>query len=90
MTIIVPTLRWERPLWRDGASRVVGVDEVGRGPLAVGDATPGSGLRGLRERVAAAGGTLESGPAPRGGFRVTAELPAETPGPHDCEGEPTT
>ncbi|WP_051820609.1 sensor histidine kinase [Streptomyces flavochromogenes] len=66
------------------------VTDDGRGPLAVGDATPGSGLRGLRERVAAAGGTLESGPAPRGGFRVTAELPAETPGPHDCEGEPTT
>lgn len=69
------------------------VTDDGRGPAARApgaDGTPGSGLRGLRERVAAAGGTLESGPAPRGGFRVTAELPAETPGPHDCEGEPTT
>lgn len=60
----------------------------GRGPAVVGGVSPGSGLQGLRERVAAAGGTLESGPAPQGGFRVTAELPVETPGPH--EGEPTT
>ncbi|MFF0554855.1 sensor histidine kinase [Streptomyces sp. NPDC004266] len=60
------------------------VTDDGRGPSGT---TPGSGLRGLRERVAAAGGTLDSGPAPRGGFRVTAELPVETPAPH--EGEPT-
>ena len=32
MTVIVPTLRWERPLWRDGATRIVGVDEVGVAP----------------------------------------------------------
>ncbi|MFI1973739.1 histidine kinase [Streptomyces wedmorensis] len=60
------------------------VTDDGRGPSGT---APGSGLRGLRERVAAAGGTLDSGPAPRGGFRVTAELPVEAPGPH--EGEPT-
>ncbi|WP_306327366.1 sensor histidine kinase [Streptomyces venezuelae] len=62
------------------------VTDDGRGAASTG--TPGSGLRGLRERVAAAGGTLDSGPAPRGGFRVTAELPVEAPGPD--EGEPTT
>ncbi|MCX4980590.1 sensor histidine kinase [Streptomyces sp. NBC_00572] len=61
------------------------VTDDGRGPVVAPDATPGSGLRGLRERVAAAGGTLDSGPAPRGGFRVTAELPAENPGPPACE-----
>ncbi|MFI8770110.1 sensor histidine kinase [Streptomyces sp. NPDC053792] len=60
------------------------VTDNGRGPAA---GTPGSGLRGLRERVAAAGGTLDSGPAPRRGFRVTAELPVETPVQH--QGEPT-
>ncbi|MFE6785064.1 MULTISPECIES: sensor histidine kinase [unclassified Streptomyces] len=68
------------------------VTDDGRGPAgrAPGaDGAAGSGLRGLRERVAAAGGTLDSGPAPRGGFRVTAELPVETPGPHECEGVPT-
>ena len=29
---LVPTLRFERPLWRAGAARVVGVDEVGVAP----------------------------------------------------------
>ena len=32
MAAIVPSLRFERPLWRDGATRVVGVDEVGVAP----------------------------------------------------------
>ncbi|MCW7991291.1 histidine kinase, partial [Streptomyces platensis subsp. clarensis] len=50
------------------------VTDNGRG---AGEGTPGSGLKGLRERVEAAGGTLESGPGPRGGYRVTAELPVE-------------
>ncbi|GAA4578535.1 sensor histidine kinase [Actinocorallia cavernae] len=35
----------------------------------------GTGLTGLTERLAAAGGSLTAGPAPRGGFTVTAELP---------------
>nr|WP_229870871.1 sensor histidine kinase [Streptomyces longisporoflavus] len=48
------------------------ITDDGRG---VGSAAPGSGLTGLAERLAAAGGSLESGPAPRGGFRVSAELP---------------
>jgi two-component system sensor histidine kinase DesK len=37
----------------------------------------GTGLRGLAERLAAAGGSLEHGPAASGGFRVTAVLPVE-------------
>ena len=32
MAPIVPTLRYERPLWREGAERVAGVDEVGVAP----------------------------------------------------------
>jgi ribonuclease HII len=32
MAVIVPTLRVERPLWTAGATRVVGVDEVGVAP----------------------------------------------------------
>ncbi|MEU3238444.1 sensor histidine kinase [Streptomyces anthocyanicus] len=43
---------------------------------------PGTGLTGLRERLAAAGGSLTAGAAPRGGFSVTAELPVP------AEGEP--
>ncbi|MFB7373258.1 sensor histidine kinase [Streptomyces sp. NPDC056222] len=58
------------------------VTDNGRGGDA---ATAGSGLKGLRERVAAAGGTLDSGPAPRGGFRVTAELPVETQASQEWE-----
>ncbi|WP_314224128.1 sensor histidine kinase [Streptomyces zaehneri] len=42
----------------------------------------GTGLTGLRERLAAAGGTLTAGPGPRGGFTVTAELPVELPMSH--------
>lgn len=40
----------------------------------------GTGLKGLTERLATAGGSLESGPGPAGGFVVTAELPADAPG----------
>ena len=32
MASIVPSLRFERPLWRDGLARIVGVDEVGVAP----------------------------------------------------------
>jgi signal transduction histidine kinase len=35
----------------------------------------GTGLQGLRERVGAAGGRLEAGPAPGGGWRLAASLP---------------
>lgn len=41
---------------------------------APGDA-PGSGLAGLSERLAAAGGSLISGSGPDGGFRLRAEIP---------------
>jgi len=37
----------------------------------------GNGLRGMRERATAAGGELEAGPRPEGGFLVTAKLPRQ-------------
>jgi len=38
-------------------------------------AAPGHGLTGMRERVTMYGGELTTGPAPGGGFRVTASFP---------------
>jgi signal transduction histidine kinase len=38
---------------------------------------PGHGLLGMRERAAAVGGALQTGPAPGGGFLVEATLPAK-------------
>jgi two-component system, NarL family, sensor histidine kinase DesK len=47
---------------------------------AGGKRTPGqgSGLRGLAERMAEAGGTLAAGPADEGGFRLVARVPIAT------------
>ncbi|MEV0256630.1 histidine kinase [Streptomyces sp. NPDC050732] len=40
-----------------------------------GAGAPGTGLKGLAERLATAGGSLTSGPTPHTGYRVTALLP---------------
>jgi signal transduction histidine kinase len=53
--------------------------EVANGPamtdsLLASDGT-GNGLRGLKERAAGCGGTVNAGPAPDGGWRLIARLP---------------
>ena len=58
------------------------VRDNGPGPAAAAAGTrlpSGHGLLGMRERAAAAGGSLCTGAAPGGGFCVEAELPAKAP-----------
>ncbi|MET9576038.1 histidine kinase [Microbacterium sp. NPDC047426] len=59
-----------------------GVSEAG---TESGSGPSGSGLAGLRERLAEIEGTLEAGPAGQGLFRLTAEIPLPSqPGPADA------
>jgi signal transduction histidine kinase len=61
--------------YRDDELRI-DVADTGRGqpPGAPGEGS-GHGLAGMRERAAAVGGSVETGPCPGGGFRVAARLP---------------
>jgi signal transduction histidine kinase len=56
---------------------VITVTDDGASPegAAAAPRAGGHGLIGIRERAAACGGCAETGPAPGGGFRVTARLP---------------
>lgn len=51
------------------------VDDGGRATAPLRDSGSGHGLQGMRERVAALGGTLEAGPRDGGGWRVSAVVP---------------
>jgi signal transduction histidine kinase len=55
----------------------VEVADTGGRPSTSASTGNGRGLIGLRERLAVYGGTLHTGPRPRGGFRVTALVPLE-------------
>ena len=62
---------------REGDCIVARIADDGRGGA---DATGGTGLRGLADRVAALGGRLEIDSPPGGGTAVRAELPLDRPG----------
>jgi signal transduction histidine kinase len=69
-----------------GAVTIEVVDDGTAAP-AIANGTPtGNGLRGMRERAAALGGTLEAAPVQSGGWRVRATLPV-TAGGRDGGGE---
>ncbi|MBB6394086.1 signal transduction histidine kinase [Actinomadura coerulea] len=61
-----------------GGELVVQVDDDG-GADPDAPPVPGTGLLGMRERVAALGGRLRAEPRPEGGFTVRAELPLGGP-----------
>jgi signal transduction histidine kinase len=68
----------------DGELRI-DVADTGRGQSAgavtggTGSEGAGHGLAGMRERAAAVGGSVETGPSPGGGYRVAARLPLHGP-----------
>lgn len=62
----------------DGGRLTIRVSDDGRG--AGTGLVPGSGISGMRERVALLGGTLTTGDAPGGGFVVAADLPLRLKG----------
>jgi signal transduction histidine kinase len=59
----------------DGEQVAIEVRDDGTGRVGTGGS--GQGIRGMRERATALGGTLESGPAPGSGWRVSARLPVQ-------------
>ncbi|MEE1786429.1 histidine kinase [Streptomyces sp. SP17BM10] len=56
----------------------VEVTDTGGRPTGTAATGNGRGLIGLRERLAVYGGTLHTGPRPRGGYRVKALIPLES------------
>ncbi|MEU6750510.1 sensor histidine kinase, partial [Spirillospora sp. NPDC046719] len=57
------------------ADLTVLVLDDGGGTAAPAPAGTGSGIRGMRDRAEALGGTLDAAPRPGGGFAVRATLP---------------
>lgn len=63
---------------RVGGSVLIEIEDDGPGTSTPDGPSSGHGVRGMRERATAAGGSLEAGPRPGGGWRVAASLPVGT------------
>ncbi len=57
------------------------LDDGGTAPAPLTQTGAGQGLRGMRERLTALGGSLEAGPRAEGGWRVWASLPVDAAQP---------
>ncbi|RLU99496.1 two-component sensor histidine kinase [Streptomyces griseocarneus] len=75
--------RCEVTLTEQGDELCLTVTDDGQGPGGV----HGNGLTGLTERLALADGRLETGPGPKGGFRLRAYVPLARPGRDVRSGE---
>jgi signal transduction histidine kinase len=64
---------------RGADALVIEVDDDGGDEASAAPLGSGQGVRGMRERAQAAGGTLEAGPQAGGGWRVVATLPTGAP-----------
>jgi two-component system sensor histidine kinase DesK len=71
---------------RQGATAVLEITDDGRAAEEP-TSTYGNGLRGLGERVAMSGGTVEAGPRTDGGFRLKVRAPIVAPAPREPAGE---
>jgi signal transduction histidine kinase len=65
----------------DSERLVIEVSDNGRGAGAM-PSDDGFGIVGMRERVAALGGTMDAGPRPGGGWRVRSVLPLDSQSSH--------
>ncbi|TDE11236.1 sensor histidine kinase [Jiangella asiatica] len=75
MRHVGPTSARVRVTHRDHMVVIEVENDRGYGPTPLDGTGSGNGLRGMRERAAAVGGSLEAGPRAGGGWRVAASLP---------------
>lgn len=75
MRHVGPTTARVRVTHRDDAVVIEVENDEGYGPTPLDGTGSGNGLRGMRERAAAIGGSFEAGPRSGGGWRVAASLP---------------
>lgn len=79
MRHVGPTSAQVRATLHDDVLRIEVDNDQGHGPTPLDRTGTGNGLRGMRERAVAVGGSLDAGPRDGGGWRVAASLPVGAP-----------